>query len=235
MAYPKHMLLTFGGPLGNSETWACGLRMTNDTMAAASDDGMAGFGPDYVQEVHGKVRTYLTAIGSNYLNGAGAHSWTKFNAIGPDGKYIGSVTGEVLMTTPAPLATSAPYPFQLATAITLQTASKRGIATAGRFFLPCSPSMVDMDGGMPEAWCLTLGQRTRDFIISLNNWTGFDLPVAPVVSVVSRGRQIAPGSYGTGAHRPVTEVRVGRVQDTQQRRRTHTAERHVPVAVPAGQ
>lgn len=226
MGYPKHMLLSFGGSLGTSgETWSCGIRMWSSGFEGLADAAAAEQGPEHVEEVDAKVRAYLTST-ATYLNGWARHGWTKLNAIGPNGRYIGGTTGELLHTPEFNLNGGAPGPFQTSTVISLETGVQRGLAVSGRFFLPAVAQATDGTGAMQAQFAVEQATTAAAFIRALNNWTGIDTAVAPDVCVVSQGKQGAPGSYGPGLARPVTAVAVGRVQDTQRRRRAQLTERY---------
>lgn len=228
MAYPKHYLVSFGGSLGLEETWSCGLRMTDSQLQGVDGNTLQEAALDHVAEIDAKVRAFIVAI-QGRMNGHATHHFTKFNAIDPNGHYYGTTTGEVIHAPAFDVPHGSSGPFQISTVISLATGVQRGLAVAGRFFLPTWAANVDVTGAAVDSHVTEIGEAARDFVVDLNDWNGIDLPWSPVVCVVSQGKRQPGGGYGTGMFRPVTEIGVGRIQDTQRRRRANLKERYHPV------
>jgi hypothetical protein len=135
-------------------------------------------------------------------------SSVKLNHIGVDGRYTETATNEVIL---ADLPGNGPlnpvHPNQIALAISLTTGYSRGPAHRGRFYLPLPSYSLTPEGSIAPANAELAAQETQTFIDGLN--------------AVNEGWQVAVFSrkLGAPAIRPVTGVEVGRVYDTQRRRR----------------
>ncbi len=226
MGYPPHYLLQIGGPLGLSEEWSCSIRLHHPDDATRPAAIRAAAAASELDDVVADVRAWLTAM-EGYRPSSQRLGYVKFNAIGADGRYQSSQTTEIQYTTGQLPGQSPPAPFQNALAVSWLTDAQRGLASRGRIFLPAAPWQVGDDGQFTAAAVGPVASMTRTFIQNLGNWPGFDLPNSPVPSVVSRGKVLGPGSFGQGAARPITRVAVGRVPDTQRRRRAKLREEHV--------
>ncbi len=226
MAYPPHYLLQFGGPLGLSEEWSCSIRLHHPDDATRPNELRAAAAASELDDVVNDVRSWLTAM-EGYRPSSQRLGYVKFNAITAAGTYASSSTTEVQYTTGQLPGQSPPAPFQNALAISWLTSAQRGLASRGRIFIPAAPWQVGDDGQFTAAAVGPVATMTRTFIQNLGNWPGFDLPSSPVPSVVSRGKLLGPKSWGPGLARPITRVAVGRVPDTQQRRRAKLREEHV--------
>lgn len=226
MGYPKHFLVAFGGTMGSAESWSCSIRMTSSTMSVAPDAVLNEYAANNVQVVHDKVLEYLNALGGKWHESARL-GFVKFNGINEAGHYTSNTTSEVQHSTPIVVGQSSSRgPFQLSMAISLGTANTRGLASRGRFFLPAPPFVVDIDGYLAQDTCLAYANATALFIDSLNDWPNTDIPGAPDVSVVSRGKKLGSNQWGEGTFARVTQVRVGNVMDTQQSRRRSLDEKY---------
>lgn len=143
----------------------------------------------------------------------------KVNLVGVDGKYASNdstafheyltpVTGG---NSAGATARVAP---QLTLAVTLTTARKRGLAARGRLYPPMPIIGIEDDGLITVADAQLVGDSMATLINDLNSIGTGD------VSVMSE--------VGTGAVGRVTGVEVGRVIDTQRRRRRSLTEARVP-------
>jgi hypothetical protein len=227
MAYPKHLLMVFGGPMGSKEQWTCSLRLTSSTVSVLPDLILDQLADDYVDFGSNLVVEYLNNLGGRWHESARL-GFVKVNGIGPEGLYVGDQTREKRWDTPIAVGQSSSRgPFQLSMAITLGTAKARGLASHGRFYLPAPPLVVDAEGYLDQTTQLFYANQTALFIDSLNNYTGPDAPGQPDVSVVSRGRRTGPKSWSEGTFERVTQIRVGNVMDTQQSRRRSLQERYL--------
>jgi len=159
------------------------------------------------------------AIGTYHVNTSSEISaackltHVKCNAIGTDGRYIGSGTVESIFADRAGGgAAIAVHPNQVALAITLETGFSRGPAHKGRFYMPCPVFMPGADGLIAVA--------DRNFA------QGAAAAMLTAVNANSTGHVMAIMSRKAGApgHRAVTDVKVGRVLDTQRRRRRSLTE-----------
>lgn len=203
-----HYYLQWGGKLPGNEQWSCGLRITPVT----GDD--VAVTPAMFTACSNAVQT-LHVTGGSSISALAKLSFVKLNPIGLDGRYIFDETEEeILPDLPGSGAGGALYPNQVALVVSLTTGFSRGPAHRGRFYLPLPSMPVDSSGMITAATAGTVGDTVTAFIAALNS-------SAPnvEVSVMSR-KDGAPG------HRRVTGNEVGRVLDTQRRRRRSLVENY---------
>lgn len=207
MAYPNQFLrLQVSGSLYTSEMWSWTLSLMPDFPG--DNDG-----PETVPAgVISAVQTFHQATSS-----ANAKLETiKLNEIGTDGRYTKQVTVFHDFATPvAGGQSSAPnFPPQVALAVTLRTAVRRGLASRGRFYIPAPGRLVQSDGRISAADATSTASAATALLNGLNTaLPGWDPCVA------SRTRE--------GDLRPVTHVSVGRVYDTIRTRRNGLLEEYV--------
>lgn len=204
-----HLYLQWGGKLPGGEEWSCGLRMAAKNAFTSLDaQGMLAGVTAAVQAYHTNANTCI--------NPPAKLSFVKLNAVGEDGKYIEDVTfGSILADIAGGAAgTAINYPNQNALAVSLLTAVTRGPAHRGRFYLPLPKVSVGTDGLIDAA--------TRDLI------KGTSTTFLNALNAVNANYEVAVFSRKAGApaHRPVTAMAVGRVIDTQRRRRRKLAENY---------
>jgi len=203
-----HLYVQWGGKLPGSEQWSCGLRLINVGGGVANDDtGMLAAVSTAVEDYHTRA---LTSIGNNALL-----SFVKVNAIGTDGHYVANTTNEHIAPDATGGATAAsPFPNQIALAVSLTTGFSRGPAHRGRFYLPLPYTSPGVDGTIPAGTAGGVHTSTTTFLAALNA-----VNAAWKVGVMSR-------KSGAPAARVVTGVEVGRVLDTQRRRRNKLVENY---------
>lgn len=204
-----HLYVQWGGKLPGGEQWSCGLRLANTTAA-----GYVHSAPMHTA-VTAAVQAYHSSAGA-YLSPRALLSSVKMNLINVDGHYAEAVTYEqVVADVPGGGNVAQTPPNQIALAVSLTTGFSRGPAHRGRFFLPLPSNSIAADGTFSASSAGEVSDATDTFIASLNaaaaNWK---------VAVFSR-------KSGAAAHRLVTGNQVGRVYDTQRRRRRSLAELYV--------
>lgn len=233
MAYKEHLLLQFGGSLYGSEIWSCGIR-----VARPIETGLGDLPETYVDDYVNDIRAF---INTTYFNDQTTLDFVKCNKIGPDGRYMSSthtVERQLAGTTGA-LAqgrgTGGSYvPPQSSLAVTLHTAKQRGPGSRGRFYVPApvAAASVLADGRLPDPasggslYANFVGHCVT-FIRNLNNMPLVDPDNAPRVVVATPGGRNMP----EGDNIVVTGVSVGRVVDTQRRRRNALEEAPVITAL----
>lgn len=142
----------------------------------------------------------------------------KVNRIGIDGKYVDK-TNTRLVDIAAPVAGGSPQTSvaaQLTMAITLGSASLRGPASKGRMYPPLTAVTIEPDGLVTGATCAAMANSALTLINALNAIPGAGLRVGLVSDRLE------------GFQAPVTRVEVGRVVDTQRRRRRGLVDTRVP-------
>lgn len=204
MVYPaQHVYLTFlGDAFTQNEEWQVGLRFAKDTLPTVVQ----------LEEAAGAFSVWMDAIYS-----AKAHRFLSVKAalIGLDGKYAAD-TDAVEYFLPSPKQnTYSNWPAQVCVVVSTTTDRTRGYASSGRFYMPSSSMVVAEDGSIPAATQLAWATAAADLVQELNAAMG-----APA-TVFSK--------FAQGASRTITGVRVGRIPDTQRRRRASLAEEYVAV------
>lgn len=196
-----HLYLQWGGKLPGNEQWSCGLRMASTGAVTSLDPtSMIAAATTAVQTYHTSV---LTSISSRALL-----QFVKLNAIGTDGHYVESSTTEQIVADVGGGGSGAStMPNQIALAVSLTTAVSRGPAHRGRFYLPLPTFGLDANGVFAAANADAVSDATDTFISSLNA-----INASWKVAVISR-------KLGGPMQRLVTGNKVGRVYDTQRRRR----------------
>lgn len=231
MAFPNtHMYLSIiGDAYGGTEHWQFGLRLT--------DGGVNGqVTADWAGPV---VRDWWTNVNHGFIN---THRLTsvKCAQIGTDGKYVlNTVSGEfhVIPAVAGPTVWAADQQAvpQNTLVATLTTAVPRGYASKGRIYPPPQFYNVNNDGLISANDALDAANSIKSLITNLNA-----VETIGNVIVASRGKGVvafdAKGkrSYtwpNQGVQRNVTGVEVGRVVDTQRRRRRQLLEQRQAVVV----
>ncbi len=204
MAYPANFLkLVLSGTMYQTEIWSCSFSII-PSFGVGAPTATAQLDP-YVAA----AKAWFQRNDSNISNQAALTS-VKLNMVGVDGKYVSgsqSFYKDVLPIAPGALPTF-PAP-QLTTALTMRTAATRGLASRGRIFPPLCASGVDATGVMATLQVTNMANSLAVFINAINALDNGSVGVASAGSVTG-----APGRF-----LPVKSVEVGRVIDTQRRRR----------------
>lgn len=197
MAFTQsHARLTWGGTSCNgTEAWSTGLRFGNPVAGGTTD----------LSDVYDLIYGWLTdtPVGMSQLFRLG---WVKLAVIGTDGKYPPDTEALLYERAPEQAGSSAlNHPSQVSLAVTLETGVTRGRAARGRMYLPTTGQQVAADGRITTAQAEAVAVRTALFLDELT-----DLMAAPVWVM---------SDVGAGTSRAADAVSVGRVFDTQRRRR----------------
>lgn len=202
-----HFYIQWGGRLPGNETWSCGMRMTSDDVGQTNSTGTAGVVGNFVKTFHQDPQSQISPNAKL--------SFVKFNAIGVDGHYIFPETFEtVYADLPGGGAATPVYPNQIALAISLTTGFTRGPAHRGRFYIPLPTMDVDANGVISIAAATSVGLATDLLIAGLNQMNP------------DRKCAVFSRKLGAPSHRVITGCEVGRVLDTQRRRRRSLIEDH---------
>lgn len=219
----NHVLLAWGGKMPGAEIWSNTLRMRDVTTAAQfpEADTVDGW-------LQGGFKNALTTFWNAIRLTVGQNTtleWMKANRVGTNGKYLDPGTNLYTFNPVLTGGSSSNRPNQLALAVTTGTAVDRGRAHAGRFFLPCGVLTVDgTTGQIPVSDANAIATAAAAFIASLNN-TAKILTVDIIKAAVM-------SNVGEGTHHDITHVRVGRIVDTQRRRRNKALEAPVSANLP---
>jgi hypothetical protein len=203
-----HLYLQWGGKLPGGEEWSCGVRLAGTPASAVADAATL------IDDCIGPVAALHSTAG--LINNAAKLSYVKLNAIGTNGNYMVDTTNETTFADISGGGTGTPrHPNQVALAVSLTTGFSRGRAHRGRFYLPL-PQLVDLDanGLVPTSYADTAKTAANTFLGAINGMgASWDM------AIFSR-------KDGGPLHRAVTGVEVGRVLDTQRRRRNRLVENY---------
>lgn len=202
----EHVYVQWGGKLPGNEQWSCGLRMYKTVSSALAPDA------SFVAAAKTAIQAYHTST-TAFISGAAKLSYVKANVINVSGHYAFPVTEEVTVADVAGGgAAIPPHPNQIALAISLITGFSRGPAHRGRFYMPLPMFLPAADG--------LISVSDRDYA------KGAAQGLISGLNAITANLQVGVFSRKAGAagHRQVTGVEVGRVLDTQRRRRRSLVE-----------
>jgi hypothetical protein len=215
MPFPRaHLLLSFlGTAWGGVEEWSTSLRVDQAVLPTAA----------VLASVRDRFETFHRS-GDAGISQAALFIAVKAAVIGVDGRYPAegnAITSVLAAAAPgAGAGVTNGYP-QCTTVVTLRTALLRGKGSVGRMYLPSTAILVNSDGRIAAGQAQNLANAAGVLISDLNGLLDGD------ISVFGQG----VGGTGPGSQRDVTGVRVGRVVDTQRRRRNQLDEGYVTAPV----
>ena len=206
-----HIHLTWGGTLYGVETWSNGLRISHPDSGAGPL--MLGWAQNYLDEAVAAISKWWTS-GTLFANNRAFLTWVKMQPVGTDGKYLaGQDTNEQLLAAPGLPGGGGRTAPQLAVVHTLLTSRPRGLASHGRIYVPAGVTGQD-DGLLFATDCMNMAKATATLIKDL---ASMDNPgIGTNVQVMSQ----------RGISATVERVGVGRVIDTQRRRRRNLPEEY---------
>ncbi len=165
----------------------------------------------FVTAYMGNVRSscVLTACDIRFIGALGRQPTE------PDGSFTSTARHEA--NTPGSMSGGVQYPFQIAYVASLLTA-RSGPEGKGRMFLPTPGFALENDGRLPAALGGQVAEPLVNWIRLINTQFAADGADPRRVSVIS----------SKNLSSPVTGMRVGRVLDTQRRRRGDLLEGYSP-------
>lgn len=217
-----HCLMTFGGAIANTEQWQCGLRWA----LAGTGETPAGDYPDHtidnvgMADILADLRAWQKHEALYWVDDVSL-DWVKLAVINRDGTYAREPRVHSSTTKSVGAAYNRNWP-QVAMAVTLHTGATFGTARAGRIYLP-APGLFrgPQELNLPALVATNIATRTASMLRDVRG----ELSVGGnAVDLFVHSKK------GTGRTRRVTQVRLGRVLDTQRRRRNAALE--LPVLVP---
>lgn len=200
MAVAGHLSkIVWGGTLAGSESWSCGLHFISPDAAPLDDNLVAQ-----------AVGQWFTRLTSN-ISSLAKLEWCKVNKIDPTtGLYVDAANPRTVFIDPVVSGGSSPNFPHLSVCVSTYTAAARGRASKGRFYPPTSGGLsLGTDGKIVEAVALEMSASAAQLITDLN---GTNTGECVVFSKI--GQSILE----------ISGCRVGRVADTQQRRRRNLTE-----------
>lgn len=214
----EHYYVTFGGTLVQGEIWQCGLKFA---PSSGEDIFEGAFDQIDVGDVYEAIRTWFisgdpsstpaAAIGKPARLG-----WAKVAVIDRQGEYKYDAHTHVPAVAAEPTFTTTQAP-QMCLVVTLWSGQNTQRANYGRFYQP-SPLLgvsAYQDGRLSAGFCANVRTAARTMINNVNGEIS-TVGVATYPAIMSR--------VGVGQHRQVTQIGVGRVLDTQRRRRSNLDE-----------
>ena len=221
MPFPTNsLLISMGGQHYTSESWSCRLRAASTTPV--SDAALIAGIVELATVIQGGIAADFHDS-SLFTYSASHLDFVKVAPLGPDGLYLPGADADLFSLAPgAGVTGSAGQGVPQATTVyTLRTALHRGHASRGRIYWPgAALEPVPVTGEI----ALATATGMRDTMASLLNAIN-----APLAAAFSSSMRLCIGSpLGAGVFRPITAVSVGRVIDTQRRRRRSLSEEYVP-------
>lgn len=196
MAYPRaHSLLTFfGDGYSAQEIWNCTLRLDSTQT------------PDQA-ELEAAATAFQALWNDGTLASPSSRRFlgVKWAPQDTQGRYPDGLDAvEFLLEDPDPGTTGGGYP-QIALVLSWRTARSRGYASNGRMYVPSAREVSTASGQIDATQADALAGVAATFINA--------------IAASGVGTPAVMSSAGAGRIEEITGVRVGRVMDTQRRRR----------------
>lgn len=191
--------LVWGGRLFSNETWSASIHLIPPVGLTTTE-----------QPITDALVAYHTSSGAKVM-GVAHLDFYKLNAIDPaTGKYANQAEAATVAVGAQPVGSGGAAPGQLANVVSLTTGLQRGRGHIGRFYLPCGSSMsLDVDGRITATDAMAISNATKTFLNTIHT--------------VTTGQPVVFSRIGQTAT-PILGVKVGRVIDTQRRRRASMVE-----------
>lgn len=214
--------ITFGGSLFDVESWSVGFRARSTTPESNSSliAGIAGMSGDIASAI-GSIWTASSLKG----NSQATLDFVKVAALDVDGHYADGSDADLtaLPTGTGGAGGGSAFAPQLSTVATLLTDAHRGHASKGRIYLPATDeSTLTGTGELSSAYAIEVRSSVVDFINAINGVLSDAFSANMKIAVMS--------PLGAGLSRTVTQVKAGRVIDTQRRRRRQLDEAYTDPA-----
>lgn len=216
MSYDRqHVLMTWGGPLATTEQWSCGVRfaaLPNGDPAPPADVTPAEFLllSNQLDEVWARLVTWFQSGNTGAAVGALAQlSWCKLALIGEDGDYAAEPAA--YETTPINPPVTTQLPPQCAYVVSLRSGLSLGRANHGRFYVPTPTWAPGQNGGLATEVQATAARTAAKTMLR-----GVEADLQVQLTSI---RLAIMSNLGLGQTKLVQEIGVGRVVDTQRRRR----------------
>ena len=214
MPYASHLKFVASGFLGtaesNGEIFSFGIQIGNP------DGSETGLGTALFWEQLQTATINFFSSSSTRIHNVAKLTTMKASLIDANGRVVRNPDGSLVQREAAPplgpvagAASSNLHPYQVACVVSLDT-PRRSRSGRGRLYLPTPGILVGSDGRIAATDRDTVLTQAETWIEAINSAAG---PVNRVIVASS-----------SGVNSPVTAVRVGRVLDTQRRRRSDLVE-----------
>lgn len=216
MAIVGHLhKIVFGGRLATTESWSCSLHFLNPDPGVIVIPGLLSSAVDlWHKRVTSNISmvSYLDYIKVNELNPNSVPSSVPLKPPSkPFTRYLSETdVNELQIITPA-LGTKTPGPPQISYACSTTTGFLRGPAHQGRFYPPVGQLSVGSDGRLDAGTAMGMAVSAAQLITDLNGSAVGSCVVFSGIGLVAR---------------EITGIKVGRVADTQRRRRRALVEEY---------
>lgn len=211
MTVPTHLKIVFRGIFaGSPEQWSFSTKWNSD---------VSGTPDPHPDDIHAdQVLVALTGLfnTSLFAGGTKCTEWRAYD-IGTDGNMVGEPRLELIAPGSEPQGSSGnKHPSQVSLCVTT-VGDNRGPGRYGRYYLPGPSAAVQADWRMSEADCEAYLAANVTFVKAVSD--AIDIPLSagsvPLTNISAKG---------TGAKQSVHVLQVGRVLDTQRRRRNKLLE-----------
>jgi hypothetical protein len=213
VAVPRHWRLVFRGIIKDTpETWS----HSHSLDPPDWDSDLTNY------DLNSALNAYA-GLAQNCLSERIALTDARLYRIDESGRMVGNPHMRLLQPTQYQNGglTAGKYPPQVALVVTT-VAPNRGPARFGRFYLPMPGFTLEADSRLSAANRDLLLTEVRDYLIGVRD--GLTIPMAPDLADAPVANVSARGNDGAGTLQRVSEIRIGRVLDTQRRRRRALAE-----------
>lgn len=221
MAYSqKYIKVTFGGTLaGGQDIWSAGFHIA-DTNSADTVNAWNNLNGVTSQSITALIATFLTSPEALIPRGVTAE-WVKYALIAEDGKYVEAPIENILADMNG--GVNSQYVPQVAVVCTLVSEKYRDPGKYNRFYLPTVVPTGTDGYRLTTSNQNALATKVAGLIFSINEITMALSPGLEVRVVTQKEVQ---------SYLPVVSTRVGRIYDTQRRRRNKLPEEYVtkPIA-----
>lgn len=214
MVYPDHMRIVFRGIVKNTpEIWSMSLKYDH-TVVAGRDAELEDISANGVYDAGSAF--FSSGLFDTDLQ------WEEWRAyrIGPNGRMVGNQRIELFDSGDFVVGAATPkYPPQVTCCVTT-VAQNNGPAKFGRFFLPCFGLGMGGDKRLSIANADGVAAQASTFVKDVS--AAVDLPTNP-----ANAAMVNVSKIGDGTKQDVHHLEVGRVLDTQRRRRNALLEERV--------
>lgn len=222
MAYAKQFIkLTFGGTMAaGQEIWTCGINLANEGAGVTELEFNSLTDPQ-IQSVADLIIAFVEDGDNNVPDGVFL-DYVKLALIGTDGKYVGApreVTGQLGQG-----GAVGGYVPQVATVVSMESGKYRDPGKYNRFYLPTATPAGSLEYQLTEGAAVLISNNAASLVSDIR-----DLDLLGVT------KQLMPCAVTTANvenYLNIEKVRVGRVFDTQRRRRNKLNEQYQDTVVP---